>query len=306
VELRQLQYAIQIAMEKNFSRAAEKLHIAQPSLSQQLSKLEKEIGLLLFQRNTNSVEITHAGAVFVEKAQKILDGVAQLKKEMEDISQMRKGRLIVGSLPITGSHVLPRALPVFQQKYPEIEVILIEETSSVLENLAVSGQTDICLLTLPLMEMSLEYMPLIEEEICMALPPHHPLAEKAAKGQTADLSEFKHDAFVLLKKGQGFRQITMDLCLEAGFAPNIVFESTNIETVQSLVASGMGVAFVPSMVRRKPGDPFAPTYVKLTGRPHRTIVIAYRKGRYLSKAAEAFIETLREETERDGKAKLKY
>src|SRR6476661_10176500 len=111
MELRQLQYAIQIATEKNFSRAAEKLHLAQPSLSQQLSKLEKEIGVLLFQRNTNSVEITHAGEVFVEKAQEILDMVNQLKKEMEDISQMRKGRLVVGCLPITGTHILPLVLP---------------------------------------------------------------------------------------------------------------------------------------------------------------------------------------------------
>src|SRR5690554_1242768 len=123
MEIRQLQYALQIAKDMNFSRAAEKLHIAQPSLSQQLSKLEKEIGVLLFQRNTNSVELTNAGNIFVEKAQKVIDMVEQIKKEMDDISQMRKGKLIVGSLPITGSHVLPLVLPVFQAKFPEIEVV---------------------------------------------------------------------------------------------------------------------------------------------------------------------------------------
>lgn len=98
MELRQLQYAIQIAAEKNFSRAAEKLHIAQPSLSQQLAKMERELGVLLFQRNTNHVDLTYAGAQFVEKAQRILDMVEQLRQEMEDISQLRKGKLIVGSL----------------------------------------------------------------------------------------------------------------------------------------------------------------------------------------------------------------
>ncbi len=91
MELRQLNYVIQIAMEKNFSRAAEKLHIAQPSLSQQLSKLEQEIGVLLFRRTTNSVELTHAGQVFVDKSQKILDAVEQLKQEMDDMAQMRRG-----------------------------------------------------------------------------------------------------------------------------------------------------------------------------------------------------------------------
>ena len=129
MEFRQLQYVIQIAKEKNFSRAAEKLHIAQPSLSQQLSKLEKEIGVLLFRRTTNSVELTHAGSCFVEKAQNILDNVEQLKQEMDDIAHMRKGKLVVGSLPITGSHILPLVLPVFGKPYPEIEVVLVEDSS---------------------------------------------------------------------------------------------------------------------------------------------------------------------------------
>ncbi|MED4602508.1 LysR family transcriptional regulator, partial [Paenibacillus validus] len=168
MELRQLQYALQIAIDKNFSRAAEKLHIAQPSLSQQLSKLEKEIGVLLFQRTTNSVEVTYAGSLFVEKAQKILDTVEQLKKEMEDISQMRKGRLVVGSLPITGAHVLPLVLPVFQERYPEIDVVLVEETTRNLEHLTASGQADISLLSLPLFDDALAYEPVIEEEIVLA------------------------------------------------------------------------------------------------------------------------------------------
>lgn len=120
MEFRQLLYTIQIATERNFSRAAEKLHIAQPSLSQQLAKLEKELGVLLFKRSTNSVELTYAGSVFVEKAQQIVDMTDQLRREMEDIADMRKGRLVVGSLPMTGSHVLPHVLPVFRESYPNI------------------------------------------------------------------------------------------------------------------------------------------------------------------------------------------
>src|SRR5690625_4379862 len=100
MELRQLQYVVQIAKEKNFSRAAEALHIAQPSLSQQVSKLEREIGVMLFQRSTSSVELTHAGTLFVDKAQKVLDIIEQIKQEMDDISHMRIGKLVIGSLPI--------------------------------------------------------------------------------------------------------------------------------------------------------------------------------------------------------------
>ncbi len=291
MEFRQLQYAIQIAQERNFSRAAEKLHIAQPSLSQQLSKLEKELGVLLFKRSTNSVELTHAGDVFVKKAQQIVDMADQLRREMEDIADMRKGRLVVGSLPMTGAHVLPHVLPAFREAYPNIEIVLIEETTRQLEQLTASGGTDVSLLSLPLIEPSLAYLPVIEEGICLAVPPDHPLALHPDKAVA--VGQLKDEPFVLLKKGQGFRLIAHDLCAAAGFDPRVVFESANIDTVQALVAAGMGVAFLPKMVTRSDWQGRAPVYLRLEGNPTRTLVIAYRKGRYLSNAAEAFISTFR-------------
>ncbi|RKP57000.1 LysR family transcriptional regulator [Cohnella endophytica] len=294
MEFRQLLYTIQIASERNFSRAAEKLHIAQPSLSQQLSKLEKELGVLLFKRSTNSVELTYAGSVFVEKAQQIVDMADQLRREMEDIADMRKGRLVVGSLPMTGAHVLPYVLPVFREAYPDIEIVLIEESTRRLEQLTASGGTDVSLLTLPLVEPSLQYIPLMDEEISLAVPNDHELAGKAYANEAIPLSRLRDEPFVLLKKGQGFRMIAHELCKSAGFDPKVVFESGNIETVQSLVAAGMGIAFVPKMMTRGEWQGHTPTYLTLENHPARTLVIAYRKGRYLSNAAEAFIATFRQ------------
>jgi LysR family hydrogen peroxide-inducible transcriptional activator len=293
MEFRQLLYTIQIAAERNFSRAAEKLHIAQPSLSQQLSKLEKELGVLLFKRSTNSVELTYAGSVFVDKAQQIVDMTDQLRREMEDIADMRKGRLVVGSLPMTGAHVLPHVLPVFREAYPDIEIVLIEETTKHLEQLTASGGTDVSLLSLPLVEPSFAYIPVLEEEICLAVPPDHHLAQPEYKQKSIPISTLRDEPFILLKKGQGFRAIAHDLCQTAGFEPRVVFESGNIETVQSLVAAGMGIAFLPKMMIRSDWQSRAPTYLTLEGRPTRMLVIAYRKGRYLSNAAEAFISIFR-------------
>ena len=298
MELRQLQYTLQIAADKNFSRAAEKLHIAQPSLSQQLSKLEKELGVLLFQRNTSTVELTHAGASFVEHAQKIMDAVEQLRQEMSDISQLRKGKVIVGSMPITGSHLLPRVLPAFKKSYPDIEITLLEDSSLNLEKLTASGKADLSLLSLPLTEPSLSWVPVGIETIDLAVPPQHPLALRVHKQHPAkptSLSELKDEAFIVLKKGQGFRKLTFDLCREAGFEPNVVFESNNIETIQSLVATGMGVTLVPHFIARAKRSEFIPVYLPLAEPvPSRTLVVAYRNGRYLSKAADAFIETFKE------------
>ncbi|MEK5238412.1 LysR family transcriptional regulator [Paenibacillus sp. FSL L8-0470] len=294
MELRQLQYALQIAAERNFSRAADKLHIAQPSLSQQLSKLEKELGVMLFQRNTSSVELTHAGHKFVEQAGAIIDAVELLRQEMSDISQLRTGSVVVGSMPITGAHLLPHVLPVFKRKYTDVEITLLEDSSMNLEKLTASGQTDLSLLSLPLEIPTLAYEVLGEERIDLAVPPEHPLASRSTKGTRTSLEELKDEPFIVLKEGQGFRKMTVELCREAGFEPRIVFESNNMETVQSLVATGMGVTLVPHFIARAPRSEFVPVYLPLAEPvPSRTLVIAYRRGRYLSKAAEAFIGTFK-------------
>ncbi|TCS84476.1 LysR family transcriptional regulator [Tepidibacillus fermentans] len=292
MELRVLEYALVLAQEKNFSKAAEKLHIAQPSLSQQIKKLEQEVGIQLFERRPGDIELTYAGRRFIDQAAKILDHVEQLKKEMIDVAEMKKGQLIIGSLPITGSHLLPLALPLFQKQYPGIELVLIEETTSNLESLTAKGHTDISLLSLPILAPGVEGIPLLEEEILLAVPPSHPLA----KQKQVNLVDFQNDSFILLKKGQGFRQIAEQLCQQAGFQPNVVFESTNIETIQSLVSTGMGVSFVPKMVARSNlSQGLAPVYLQIgNDPPTRTLVIGYKKGRYLSKAALAFIDVMKE------------
>ncbi|AIQ13458.1 LysR family transcriptional regulator [Paenibacillus durus] len=292
MELRQLLYVLQIANERNFSRAAEKLHIAQPSLSQQLSKLERELGVMLFQRNTSTVELTHAGRKFVDQAQIIIDAVELLRQEMNDISELRTGRVVVGSMPITGAHLLPYVLPVFKRKYPDIDITLLEDSSMNLEKLTASGQTDLSLLSLPLEVPALAYEILGEERIDLAVPPEHPLAVRAFTGMRTAIEELKGESFIVLKEGQGFRKMTVDLCREAGFDPSIVFESNNMETIQSLVAAGMGVTLVPRFISRAPRSEFVPVYLPLAEPvPSRTLVVAYRRGRYLSKAAEAFIHT---------------
>lgn len=294
MELRLLRYVVQVALERNFSRAAAKLHIAQPSLSQQIAKLERELGVVLFHRGPGAVEPTHAGSVFVERARAILDLADLLAKEMDDLAHMRKGRLVVGSLPMTGAHLLPLVLPVFRSRHPAVDISLIEDTTLRLEERTFAGEVDVAFLTLPLTHAELEGEPVVEDEIWLAVPPDHPLAARAAasRRKRVDVAELAREPFILLKQGQGFRNIAINLCRSAGFEPRVAFESGNIETVQSLVAAGMGVAFVPSMVARNRGDRFAPAFVRLSGRPTRTIVLARRRDRYLSKAAEAFRDTV--------------
>ncbi len=289
MELRQIRYVLAVAEERSFSRAAARLHLAQPSLSQQVAKLEKAWGISLFHRLPHHVELTDAGERFVQVARQLLDQAEGLEREMRAYASGHAGKLFVGSLPITGAYVLPHVIPAFTREYPGVELQLIEDTSSHLEELLVRGKLDVSLLTMPIQDASLVVEPAFCEEIYLALPPNHPLA----KEEEVDLAFLADQPFVLLKQGQGFRQISLDLCERAGFRPHIVFESSNIQTVQSLVAAGMGVSFAPLMITRAPGTAVSPAYVRLTTRPERTLVVAYHKDRHLSKPARAFLHYLR-------------
>lgn len=290
MELRQLEYALMLAEERNFSRAAEKLHLAQPSLSQQVMKLEKELGVQLFERRPGDIQLTYAGKRFVDQASKVLDQVVQLKQEMMDVAESHRGQIVIGSLPITGAHLLPAALQQFQREFPGIELVLIEETTTQLEMLTARGQTDFSLLSLPVEEEGLEMIPLLEEEILLAVPPNHPFSSMP----TVSLAKCSTEPFIFLKKGQGFREISNRLCQQAGFEPKVVFETTNIETVQSLVAAGMGIGFIPRMVTRTRRSSYVPVYLPIGDlSPTRTLVIGYKKGRYLSKAADFFIQLMK-------------
>jgi len=293
MELRQVRYVLAVAEERSFSRAANRLHLAQPSLSQQIAKLEKLLGVTLFHRLPQHVELTDAGQRFVQVAQTLVDMSEGLEREMRSYAVGESGKLMVGSLPITGAYVLPHVISAFTKRFPGVELQLVEDTSSHLEQLLVRGKIDVSLLTMPIGDPSIETIPAINEEIFLALPPQHPLAKR----KEIDLAEVADQPFILLKEGQGFRTISLRLCEIAGFRPRIVFESSNIQTVQSLVSAGMGLSFAPKMIALAPGSAEPPVYVPLTSKPSRTLVVAYRKDRPLSKPAEAFVRILVEKGE---------
>ena len=291
MELRQVRYVLAVAEERSFSRAANRLHLAQPSLSQQIAKLEKLLGVALFHRLPQHVELTDAGQRFVQVAQTLVDLADGLEREMRSYAVGESGKLMVGSLPITGAYVLPHVISNFTHLFPGVELLLVEDTSSRLEQLLVRGKIDISLLTMPIGDPSIETIPAIQEEIFLALPPQHPLAGR----DEIDLAELADQPFILLKEGQGFRTISLRMCEQAGFRPKIVFESSNIQTVQSLVAAGMGISFAPKMITLAPGVIESPAYAHLTGRPSRTLVVAYRRDRQMSRPAEAFVRLLVEQ-----------
>ncbi|QKX49532.1 LysR family transcriptional regulator [Planococcus glaciei] len=292
IEPKILQYVLTLVEEKNFTKAAKKLHLAQPSLSYQITKLEKDLGVQLFIREYNEVVPTYAGSVFVSYATNILNQYRYLKNEIIDISELKKGSLTIGSLVSAGAHLLPNAISAFRKEFPGIDLKLVEDTSHELQDMVASGKIEICLLSLPIKNHGIETENILEEDIYLAVPPDHWLSAY----QEVELSMCREEPFIALKNTNTFRTQSDELCQEAGFAPNIVFESTNINTCQSLVLADIGITIVPQMFLDESELKEKPKYLPFTingKRPKRTLVVGYKNIGYVSKASRAFIEILK-------------
>lgn len=300
MDFRQLQYMLKVAEEKSFSKAAQKLYIAQPSLSQYIQKMEQQLGVQLFDRSTTPLKLTYAGELYTETAKQILDLKDQLLQQMEDIANLQKGRLAIGLSAFRSTYIMPKVLPVFHNRFPGIEVVLVEGTSQELEALAAKGATDITIMTLPVREDLFSYEPIFTEEILLAVPPNHPLSKRQGENlhnerPQVNLKELKNEPFILLKQDQKLHQIASHLCKQAGFKPRIILESESIEAAHALVTAGMGISFIPDTIALFRKVSQHPLYFSIEDlAPNRIMTAAYRKGRYLSRAANEFIDIMKD------------
>jgi DNA-binding transcriptional LysR family regulator len=302
MDFRELQYMLMVAEEKSFSKAAQKLYIAQPSLSQYIQKVEQQMGVQLFDRSSSPLNLTFAGELYVETAKRILDLKDQLSQQIEDIANLKKGRLSIGLSSFRSTYIMPLLLPLFHERFPGIEVVLYEGTSVELENSALNGTTDITITTLPIQENLLSYESIFTEEVLIALPPNYKISESLLESSPTQnkypqisLAALSKEPFILLKQNQKLHQIATSLCRQAGFKPRIILESESIEAAHALVAAGIGVAFIPDTLAKFKKVSSHPQYFSLRGQaPSRTVIIAYRKGRYLSRPANEFINIAKE------------
>ncbi len=302
VELRWLEYAYEVYKQGSFTKAADRLRVAQPSLSQQVAKLERELGTRLFVRGHAAAVPTDQGRRLLSYAEQMLRLRNDLLREAAEASEGMDRTLAIGTPAITGGHVLPPLLQAFAAKYPEVQVRIVEETTECLEELAVSGVTDLSILALPIGDQRLETRPMLTEPLYLAVPPGKEYQSGKTPSRQSDatpaslLSDYATAPFILLKSGFGFRGTVLALCAEHGFQPRVAYETSSVETAQTMVAYGLGVTVIPAMVRRFTAP--MPTYLGLGSLTTRTLVFAYRKDRYLSLAAQAFLNVWQDVAER--------
>jgi LysR family hydrogen peroxide-inducible transcriptional activator len=283
MELHQLRYFLAICQTGSFTAAAQASHVSQPSLSAQVAKLEAELGGALFERGRKGARLTDRGERFKPRASEALRQLEQGRQDLEDLSGLKGGKVSLGCLPTTGAFVLPPLLGAFRKAYPKIQVSLREDSSPGLRKALLDGEVDLAILDEAGLGQGLDSARLMQEPLLLALPPRHP----RAKAKHLTLSQLKEESWVLMKSGHGFRAIVDAIFAKAGVAPNVVFESDEIATVQALVASGLGLSLVPRMVRRE-----GVAYVRVEGsEPTRSLALAWRSAAVLSAAAEAMRKT---------------
>lgn len=294
---KQFQYTITLAQEGSFSRAADALGISQPSLSQYIKKIEKEIGLELFERTNGDVRLTDAGLVFVETGRKILNLEHQMESSFSDLTAYKAGSLIIGASPYRTVGMVAEIARVFKQIHPGMHLVVREGTTSELAEGMEHGEFDLCLTLLPIDSRIYDWEKIVEEELILAVPSTMP------KLSTTEVPDRKYPAvsakalngqeLVMLTEAQFMQKQLMNLALDYQLELRTAAVVKSLEAQIAMVRAGIGMAVMPSGIERfcNPGE--VTFYSFIQPLPHRDLVVMWRKDRQLSQAALELKEVIR-------------
>ncbi|HOV96192.1 MAG TPA: DNA-binding transcriptional regulator OxyR [Thermomonas sp.] len=284
MNLRDLNYLIALADLRHFGKAAAACFVSQPTLSTQIKKLEDELGVALIERAPRKVMLTPAGQDAVTRARRIVAEVAQMKDAARRSHDPESGSLRLGVFPTLGPYLLPHVVPPLRERYPQLELLLVEEKSDVLLQRLREGKLDAALLALPIHDEQLHAQCLFEEPFVFAAPRQHPLAKKSC----LRMSQLSDETLLLLEDGHCLRDQALDVCRLAGAQEKSGFRATSLETLRQMVAAGVGVTLLPALsvhapIAASPNIQLVPFH---TPPPSRKIALVWRK----SSAMDAFLQ----------------
>ena len=252
MNLRDLQYLVAVADHGHFGKAADASFVSQPTLSMQLKKLEKELGVLLVERGPRQVVLTDAGRQVVERAKVVLGEVDTIRAIARQASDPEAGTLRMGLFPTLAPYFLPHVVPKVHQRFPDLELLLVEEKTEVIHRMLRDGSLDVALMAQPVLDAGLHVEPLFEEDFVLAVPADHPLAATTGPVDPAVLAD--HDV-LLLEEGHCLREQALEVCRLAGAAERSGFRATSLETLRQMVAAGVGVTLLPQLSVQPPVTP---------------------------------------------------
>ena len=286
MEFHQLRYFVAVADEGSFSRAAAKVRVAQPSLSQQIRKLEAEVGQPLFDRLPRSVVLTEAGRCLLEYARQILASVGDARRCIDEFQGEIAGRVAVGAIPTIAPYVLPELVITFQEHYPQVTLEIVEDVTDGITRRIEAGELDVALASTCQQSPSLRREHLAKEPLLALLPEAHPLAKKSV----LEFDDLKAQRFLLLHEMHCLSQQVHSLLDSRRLRPEIALAGSQLSTIANMVAAGIGVSIVPQMMVRHHGTPGCITMAFAPPVPERELNVLYNPLRFQSKAAAAFRE----------------
>lgn len=291
MDFRQLEYVLTVARERTLLAAAEKLYLSPSALSQHISRLEEELHTPLFKRTKDGWLPTHAGRIYLDMAEQVLNCQKKAYLQISDIADTRVGHFTVGVTSGRGTMMFSSIFPRFQQEYANIKVGLVEGTVLEISEQIAVGKVDLGFLTNVLAYPRVVTRTQVQEEILLALPRSHPLAHLAQPQRggpfaQVDLRLFAQDEFLLAGKGTTLRTLEDRMFDQAGFVPRVAFETDSLTTLNMLAKGGYGPAFIPRFYVDETREV---VYLRTNPSASWELVAAYHQDHYVTKAEEHMI-----------------
>ncbi|MED1663387.1 LysR family transcriptional regulator [Brevibacillus laterosporus] len=290
MDIKQLHYFVTVSNQLSYSKAAQKLHISQPSLSNAIKNLEQEIGSPLLDRNTRKMELTDAGKILYKKSILLLSQMNMLKKEMEEVKLTGSGDLIIGIIESV-KHWIPKVIREYQDRFPSINIKLIEVLSgkAVKESLR-KYDTHLLITNQYINEADIESFPLYDERLVLVLHRDHPLAQKR---ESILLKELEREPFIISTEGFQTREDILTAFTLEQMTPKIKFEIERFETALTLVRENLGITIIPENYLSEPMDASIVQKTIDSSALERTVYLTFMKNRYLAPAVQTFLEDIR-------------
>lgn len=272
MQLHQLRYFAAVADARHFTRAAEREMVAQPSLSQQIRALERELGAELFHRARGHISLTDAGEALLPFARRILADTETARRQVQEVAQLGRGRVRLGAPPSLCAGVVPDVLRVFHDRYPGVELVVHEDGSQDLVRVLAAGELDLALILtpLPVQAPALATAEVLREELVVVSPPDEP---PPVEGRPMRVADLRDRPLAMFRRGYDLRELITAACREAGFEPLPGVEGGEMDAVLGFVRAGLGLAVVPGMVAERSG--LRATKFAAPGL-HRTVSVAHR------------------------------
>ncbi|MGG0717418.1 LysR family transcriptional regulator [Robertmurraya massiliosenegalensis] len=247
MQIHQLEYVIALEKYRHFSLAANEINVSQSTLSDQIRKLEKELGIELFVRTTRKVALSSAGEDFLIYAKRILAEIDKAKQTMIEHQNLSKGRIRIGAISTITHLGITAIIANFQKEYPGINIEILEANSDKLFEKFQTSEIDVAFITYPyISDIDFDFYPVTDDELVVIVGNEHPLAKR----EKVSFSELVGEKFLLIKASKGLQNTLIQACHEAGFNPNIILESYHSETICGLVEGGMGISFFSARLAR--------------------------------------------------------